>query len=101
MRSRSRIRASLVPVGLRAAFVRLLSRGEPPDRDPDELVEVALVPLHEGPLLIARLDEAGVAASGIESYDVATSVRNRMRIMVRRRDVETASRLLEGSPPDT
>jgi hypothetical protein len=46
-------------------------------------------------LLIARLDEAGVAASGIESYDVATSVRNRMRIMVRRRDFETASRLLE------
>jgi hypothetical protein len=88
-------------VDLRAAFLRLLSRGEPPDLDPDELVEVALVPLHDGPLLIARLDEAGVAASGIESFDVATSVRSRMRIMVRRRDAEAATRLLEVSPPDT
>ena len=88
-------------MGLRAAFLRLLSRGEPPDLDADELVEVALVPLYDGPLLIARLDEAGVEASGIESFDVVTNVRNRMRIMVRRRDAETATRLLAASPPDT
>jgi len=70
--------ASRVRVGLRAAFVRLLSRGQPPDLDVDGLVEIALVPLHDGPLVIARLDEAGIAVSGIESFDVATSVRSRM-----------------------
>jgi hypothetical protein len=66
----------------------------------DELVEVALVPLHEGPLLLTRLEEGGIAASGIESFDVATSVRNRMRIMVRRRDAERARWLVATSPPD-
>jgi len=88
-------------VGLWRSFVRLLSRGEPPDLDPDELVEVGVVHLHEGPLLIAQLEGEGIEAVGIESYDIATRVRNRMRIMVRRRDVERASRVVNAPEPDS
>jgi len=84
-------------VGIWQSFMRLLSRGEPPDLDPDELVDVGVVHLHEGPLLIAQLKGEGIEATGIESYDVATTVRNRMRILVRRRDVERASSVINES----
>jgi hypothetical protein len=73
----------------------LLTRGEPAERDPDEIVEVADLPLHIGPIIVASLTESGVEASGVESYDIRSSVTTRMRIMVKRRDVESASALID------
>jgi len=88
-------------MGIRQWFVRLLSRGEPPDLDPDELVEVGVVHIHEGPLLIAQLEAEGIEATGIESFDVVTNVRNRMRIMVRRSDVERAWGVISEAQPES
>jgi len=88
-------------MGIWQSFVRLLSRGEPPDLDPDELVEVGVVHLHEGPMLISRLHDAGIEATGIEAYDIATSVRNRMRIMVRRRDFERAAPVVNAAESES
>jgi hypothetical protein len=72
----------------------LLSGGAPPDLDPDAIVEVAEVRIFEGPMLIATLAEAGIEASGVESFDIATKARSRMRIFVRRADQEKARRVL-------
>ena len=82
-------------MGFRTRLFDLLARGAPVERDPDEIVEVADVPLHVGPILVASLKESGVEASGVESYDIRSSVTTRMRIMVRRRDLESASALVD------
>jgi hypothetical protein len=82
-------------VGLRTRFLDLLARGERAERDPEEVVEVADVPLHIGPILVASLKERGIEASGVESYDIRSSVTTRMRIMVRRKDLEPASAVID------
>ena len=83
-------------VGVRLGrwFVRLLSAGEVGEPDPEAQVEVADVPIGSGPMLIAALERSGIIADGIESFDVVTETRSRMRIMVRRRDAEPASRVV-------
>jgi hypothetical protein len=82
-------------VGLRTLLLDMLARGEPAERDPDEIVEVADVPLHNGPIIVASLTESGIEATGVESYDIRSSVTTRMRIMVRRSDVAAASALID------
>lgn len=41
---------------------RLLDRGEAPERDLDEYVEVAVVSSYDAPLVVVALDDAGVSA---------------------------------------
>jgi hypothetical protein len=82
-------------MGLRQRFLRLLQAGSPVDHDPDALVEVADVPLTRGPLLLSRLESEGIDATGIESFDVVTNTRSRMRIMVRHADLEAARDIVE------
>ncbi len=72
-----------------------LSRGEPRAVDPDELVEVALVRLPRGPMLVAALQDAGIEAQGIETFNVVSDVRSDMRILVHRRDVDAARLVLQ------
>jgi hypothetical protein len=82
-------------MGVRGWFSDLLARGEPIETDPDALRQVAVVPLHEGPMLVAGLEREGVKAIGIESFDVITGALTRMRIVVRQADVAVAGRILE------
>ena len=77
-------------MGLRQWFLRLLSGGQPPDADPDAQVELVVVPLASGPMLLAALEQQGIDAVAIESFDVVTETRSLMRIMVRRRDLAAA-----------
>jgi hypothetical protein len=82
-------------MGLRERLLRLLQAGAPVDHDPDALVEAADVPLAQGPLLLSRLESEGIDATGIESFDIVTNIRSRMRIMVRHADLETARAIIE------
>jgi len=84
-------------MGLRERILRLLHAGSPVDHDPDALVEAADVPLIQGPLLLSRLESEGIDATGIESFDVVTNTRSRMRIMVRHADLAAARDIVERS----
>jgi hypothetical protein len=75
----------------------LLARGDAPDLDPDAPVEVAEVPLHDGPRLLAAVQAGGVDAVGIESFDVVTETRTRMRIMVPRSQLAVARQLVDAA----
>jgi hypothetical protein len=82
-------------MGLRRWFAELLARGAPVETDPDSLVEVDVVPLAEGPIYLSGLEREGIDAVGIESYDVVTGTRTRVRIMVRQVDIAAAREILE------
>jgi len=81
-------------VGLRTWLIDVLSRGEVPEPDPDEVVEVDNVPLSDGPLTIVALREAGVDATMVEAFHAPTASTTRARIMVRRRDADDALAVL-------
>jgi hypothetical protein len=80
-------------MGLRQRIVDLLSRGEVPEADPDEFVDVGTVTVAEGPLTIESLREAGIDATMVEAFDAPTAI-TRARIMVRRRQAVAASEVL-------
>ena len=82
-------------MGLRRWFIELLARGGPVETNPDSMVEVDVVPLAEGPMYVAGLEREGIDAVGIESYDVVTGTRTRVRIMVRQSDIAAARAVLE------
>jgi hypothetical protein len=77
-------------MGLRRWFFELLDRGEAPEVDTDAQVEVATVPLFDGPRLVAELQAHGIDAVGIESFSVVTDTRSLMRITVRHADLAAA-----------
>jgi hypothetical protein len=77
-------------MGLRGWIYRLLDRGEVPQPDGDTIVEVADVPLWQGPLLLSGLKEDGIEATGIEAFDIVTKTRSRYRILVRHVDAVAA-----------
>jgi hypothetical protein len=82
-------------MGLRRWFVGLLERGAPVETDPESMVEVDVVPLAEGPMYVSGLQREGIDAFGIESYDVVTGTRTRVRVMVRQSDIAAAREILE------
>ena len=82
-------------MGLRRWFVDVLARGAPVETNPDSMVEVDVVPLAEGPMYVSGLEREGIDAVGIESYDVVTGTRTRVRIMVRQSDIAAAREVLE------
>jgi hypothetical protein len=81
-------------VGLWTWLTGRLSRGELPERDPEELVEVENVPLSDGPLTVLALREAGLDATMVEEFHAPTASTTRARIMVRRRDADAALAVL-------
>lgn len=84
-----------VAMGLKQRLWDLLSSGVPPELDPSSPVEVADVPLVEGPRMVSALQAAGIDAKGIESFDLVTKTRARMRIMVRRSELDAARSLVD------
>jgi hypothetical protein len=82
-------------VGFRRWLTELLDRGPVPDVDPEAQVEVATVPLFDGPRLVAELAAGGIDAVAIESFDVVTSTRSLMRITVRQADLSAARDIVD------
>ncbi len=89
------IRKEEVGMGLGRRFLRLLGGSEPVAADPGALVDAAVVHLSEGPMLVAGLQDMGIAAVGVESFSVVTDSRSLMRIMVRRSELAAATEALE------
>jgi hypothetical protein len=83
-------------MGLKQRIIDLLSRGEVPEADPDEFVDVDTVALAEGPLTVELLRDAGIDATMAEAFSAPTAI-TRARIMVRRREAAAASEVLAAS----
>lgn len=81
-------------VSIRETIERLLSRGDA-QQDPDELIELAVVPLATGPMIVDALRADGLNAGGAPTYNVATGVASDYRVLVPRRQAEEAARRLE------
>ena len=81
-------------MSVRDAVYRLLSRRGPPP-DPDEMVEVALVPISSGPMTVATLRDEGFEAIGNETFNIATNVLSDYRILVPRREAARATARLQ------
>jgi hypothetical protein len=82
-------------MGLRSALVELLSRGEAPEPDPAELVEVETVPVASGPLAVEALQGAGLDVMALDSFNAATGT-YAVQVMVPRRQLAEATALLDG-----
>ncbi|MEO7555985.1 MAG: hypothetical protein ABIV94_05200 [Acidimicrobiales bacterium] len=82
-------------MGFRRWFLQLLARGEVAALDPAEMVDLETVPLARGPVLVAGLEQEGINVSAIESFNVATTTRSNMRLMVRRDQFADACVILE------
>ena len=84
-------------MGIRDRILGWLDRGDPPAAvDADAIVQVAEVMLHDGPMLVAALERAGIHAQGIDAADYATKSTTRMRILCRAGDAARAVEVLDG-----
>lgn len=81
-------------MGIRQKFYNLLSRGEP--EDPDQLIEIAVVPIGVGPMTVASLCDDGFSATGNETFNLVTKVASDYRILVPRRESDRATIRLNG-----
>jgi hypothetical protein len=81
-------------MGLRETFVRMLSRGSAPERDPATLRELVTVPSFQGPLLVARLADHGIEATAEDSFNLIGAL-SEVRILVRHADFEAAQAVSE------
>jgi hypothetical protein len=84
-------------MGLRERLLRWLSRGDVEPIDGDAMVELTEVMLHDGPMLVAALERAGIPARGVEAWDFVTKSGTRMRIWVRAADLGRASAVMHGT----
>ncbi|MGI8685373.1 MAG: hypothetical protein ACR2MO_09850 [Acidimicrobiales bacterium] len=82
-------------MGIGQRILQVFGGGQAPDEDPGAVVEAGVVLLPVGPMLVERLRQRGVDATGIESVDPVTGVRSYMRIMVRQSDLAAARQAFE------
>jgi hypothetical protein len=73
------------------------NRGTPPARDPEELVEVATLPLFDATLLTEKLRDHGLDATCLESFNVAKSTNANGRILVPRAQLGEAESIVTAS----
>ena len=81
-------------MNVRERIFHWLDRGSA-DLDPDEFVEFAVVRAAAGPLLVARLQQAGIDATGHDAFNVGTQVLSDYSVRVRRRDVAAAAEVYD------
>ncbi|MGI8684119.1 MAG: hypothetical protein ACR2MO_03290 [Acidimicrobiales bacterium] len=82
-------------MGIGQRILQLFGGGQAHDEDPGAVVEAGVVLLAVGPMLVERLRQRGIDATGIESVDPVTGVRSYMRIMVRQSDLAAARQAFE------
>ena len=63
--------------------------------NPEELVEIAIIPLAAGPLSIEFLCAAGFHASGAPTFNIVTNVASDYRILVPRKEAGAAIKCLD------
>ncbi len=62
----------------------------PISEDPDEPIEVGVVPIGKGPLAVTHLREVGFDAGGHDAFNIVTNVASGYRILVPRHQSEAA-----------
>lgn len=72
----------------------MLSGGSTAQADGDELQELITVPLFEGPMVVSDLQDHGIEATALDSFNLATQVVSDVRILVARRDFDAAQTVL-------
>jgi hypothetical protein len=75
---------------IRETINRLLSGGDRTE-NPEELTEIAVVPIGTGPMTVAALREAGFDATGAPTFNIVTDVASDYRILVPRREAAAAT----------
>lgn len=81
-------------MGLRGWIERQLSRGTPPEVDPDELVELVTVNHSRGPMLAELLREAGIDVATQPAFNAGGRALIDEQIMVPRRQFDEAVEIL-------
>jgi hypothetical protein len=76
-------------------FYDLLSKGEPPRVNENDIVEAGYVSLTEGPMVMARLHEAGLRAASAETRVNPYVSASMTRIMCRAGDLQAARRVID------
>ncbi len=77
-------------MGLRSGFLRLLSRGEEVEPDPNDWCELVTIPQFEAPMLARQLELADIEVHQQESFNVARRTMSDMTFMVRRHQFDQA-----------
>jgi hypothetical protein len=81
-------------VGLRERFLRALTGDDAAADDPDDFVELEVVPLYDGPLAVHALRSEGIEPVCTEQFSVVTKTISQLRIMVPRKSVSRATEIL-------
>ena len=63
--------------------------------NPDEPIEIGIVPIGRGPLAVAHLREAGFDAGGHDAFNIVSNVASGYRILVPRHQSEDALQALD------
>ena len=79
---------------IRETIARILSRGEVAE-DPDELIQIAIIPLAMGPMSLEVLRAEGFDARGAPTYNVGTGIASDFRVLTPRREASAAADRLE------
>jgi hypothetical protein len=76
-------------------FYDMLSRGEPPVVDDDEIVEAGFVNLPEGPMVMARIHEAGIRAESADTRVNPYIAASMTRIVCRAGDLQRVQQIID------
>ena len=79
---------------VRDAVSRWLSRGSALE-DPEEPVEIAIIPLAEGQMAVESLCAGGFHATGAPTFNIVTDVASDYRILVPREEAVAALKCLD------
>lgn len=79
---------------VRDAVNRWLSRGSAME-DPEQSVEIAIIPLATGPMTVESLCAAGFHATGAPTFNIVTDVASDYRILVPRKEAVAAMKCLD------
>lgn len=67
----------------------------PIPEDPDEPIEIGVVPIAKGPLAVTHLRAVGFEAGGHDAFNIVTNVASGYRILVPRRQSDEAVAALD------
>ena len=80
---------------IRDSINRLLGGDDATPENPDELIEIAVVPIGAGPMKVSMRCDAGFEASGAPTFNLVTDVASDFRILVPRREAAAATERLD------
>jgi len=65
------------------------------EENPDEPVEIAVLPIARGPIAVQQLQEAGFTVGGHDAFNIVSNVASGYRVLVPRHQSDAASALLD------